>query len=179
MRSRQVRGAGAVAAWRRLAPLLAGCVLFSACAPSLNWREVPLGRLLAWLPCKPDTASRQVSLGAQTLAMDMAGCEVDGTLFAISRIQADDALQAPALMASLRQASLAKLQNPVVHAQVNSGDARTSFDVLVDAQRSDGRPLQARLKWLLAGPEVYQLAVYGERLGSEQTDSLIGQARIR
>jgi hypothetical protein len=61
----------------------------------------------------------------------------------------------------------------------NSGDALTSFDVQVDGQRADGTPLQARLKWLLAGPEVYQIAAYAAPLRTEQTENLVTEARIR
>ena len=159
--------------------LLAGTCLLAACAPSLNWREVQLGRLSTLLPCKPDTASRAVELGGQTLTMDMAGCEAGGALFAISRIQAGNPAQAAALMTSLREASLAHIAQAVVHPVANSGDALTSFDVQVDGRRADGTPLQARFKWLLADREVYQIAAYAERLRTEHTESLITEARIR
>lgn len=131
------------------------------------------------LPCKPDTASRQVLLDGQAVAMEMAGCEGGGALFAISRVKAKDPEQAARLMASLRKASLVNIGQAVVHPMPNSGDAENSFDVLVDGQGSDGGPLQARLKWLLADQEVYQLAAYGKRLGGEQTQNLVDEARIR
>jgi hypothetical protein len=82
-------------------------------------------------------------------------------------------------MSSLRRASLANIEKAVVHPAPNSGDVLTSFDVLVDGQRSDGTPLQARFKWLLAGLEVFQIAAYAERLRTEQTESLVTEARIR
>lgn len=157
--------------------LLACCLL--ACAPRLNWREVQLGSLSTLLPCKPDTASRPVQLGGQTLQMDMAGCGVGAALFAISRVRAQDPAQAASLMAALRQVSLAHMANAVVHPLANSGDASTSFDILVDGQRADGTPLQARLKWLLAGQEIYQMAAYARELNAEQTENLTTQARIR
>ena len=159
--------------------LLAACAGLTACNPSLNWREVQLGRLQTLLPCKPDTASRPVTLDGQTVTMEMAGCEGGSALFAISRVQAHDAAQATRLMASLRQASLAPIAHAVVQPLPNSGNAATSFDVMVNGQASDGSPLQARLKWLLADQEVYQIAAYGERLDSEQTENLVREARIR
>lgn len=158
---------------------LTGICLLVACAPSLNWRAVPLGHLSTLLPCKPDTASRPVNLGGQTLTMEMAGCEADGALFAISRIQAANPAQAAVLMTSLRAASLAHIAQAVVHPVDNSGDALTSFDVQVDGLRADGTPLQARFKWLLAGREVYQIAAYAERLRTEHTEGLITEARLQ
>jgi hypothetical protein len=159
--------------------LQASTCLLVACAPSLNWRELQLGRLSTLLPCKPDTASRPVELGGQTLTMDMAGCEASGALFAISRIQAANPAQAATLMTSLREARLAHIAQAVVHPVANSGDALTSFDVQVDGRRADGTPLQARFKWLLAEREVYQIAAYAEHLRTEQTESLIAEVRIR
>lgn len=159
--------------------VLAVAALLEACNPQLNWREVRLGRLTALLPCKPDTASRQVVLEGQQLTMDMAGCEVGQALFAISRVRAGDDVQAAALMAALRRASLSAIAKPVVHPMANSGDAMSSFDVQVDGERANGVPLQARFKWLLAGQEIYQIAAYAEQLGTAQTENLLTAARIQ
>jgi hypothetical protein len=159
--------------------LLAGTCLLVACAPSLNWREVQLGRLSTLLPCKPDTASRPVELGGQTLSMDMAGCEAGGAMFAISRLRTANPAQAATLLTSLREASMAHIAHAVVLPVANSGDALSSFDVQVNGSRADGTPLQARFKWLLADREVYQIAAYADRLRTEQTESLIAEAHIR
>lgn len=153
--------------------------LLAACNPSLNWRQVQLGRLETLLPCKPDTASRPVELAGQKLTMDMAGCEAGTALFAISRVKAGEGVQVAAAMAALRQATLANIASPVVQPLAGSGDAQTSFDVLVDGRRSDGTPLQARLKWILAGQEIYQMAAYADHLRSEHMEPLITEARIR
>jgi hypothetical protein len=172
-----VKRAGSAPAALCAALLVAGQL--TACNPALNWREVQLGRLGTLLPCKPDTASRPVELAGQRVTMEMAGCEAGGALFAISRVQASDPAQAAALMEALRQATLANISHPVVHPTANTGDAQSSFDIQVDGQRNDGKPLQARLKWLLAGQEVYQIAAYAEQLRGEQTQSLVTEARIR
>jgi hypothetical protein len=71
------------------------------------------------------------------------------------------------------------VQTLAVHPQAQSGDAQASLDVLVDGQRRDGTALQARFKWLRAGSEVYQIAIYSERLRDEQMDPLISETRIR
>lgn len=163
----------------RLVSLLLAGLAAVACTPSLNWREVPLGRLTTLLPCKPDRATRPVTLSGKSVTMEMAGCEAGGAMFAISRIQAGDAAQAPELMAALRQASLAQVQTRVVHPQTVMGDAQTSLDVLVDGKRPDGSALQARFQWVAEGSEVYQVAAYADRLRTEQTEPLFSELRIR
>jgi hypothetical protein len=152
--------------------------VLAACSPQLNWREVQLGRLSTLLPCKPDKASRPVNLGGQDVVMDMEGCQAGPALYAISRVQANDATSAAALMAALREATLANLGRSVVHPLANTGDVLSSFDVQVDGHRADGAALQARLKWLVAGQEVYQIAAYAEHLSQDQTDNLLDEVRI-
>jgi hypothetical protein len=80
------------------------CVLFAgllaalgACNPTFNWRESRLGEtaLLAMMPCKPDTVSRQVPFvhGAMT-RLTVASCEAGGLTFAVSTADVDDAAKA-------------------------------------------------------------------------------------
>ncbi len=151
----------------------------AACNPTLNWREVQLGKLRTLLPCKPDSATRSVVLAGQTVAMEVSGCEAAGTLFALSRIQSADAAQAAPLLAALRQGSLENVRMRVAQPMADSGDAGTSFDLLVQGQRADGSPLQARFKWLQADAEVYQIAAFADHLAGEQTDNLVSEARLR
>ena len=56
------------------------------CSPIFNWREVPIGGdgVIALLPCKADRAARMLPLGAETVAVDMAGCEAGGATFAVA-----------------------------------------------------------------------------------------------
>lgn len=72
-------------------------LLASACSPTFNWREVPMGadaELVALLPCKPDRAQRDLPLGNQSVAVDMIGCEAGGATFAVARVGARDMTQA-------------------------------------------------------------------------------------
>lgn len=165
--------------YSRASVLLLGLLSLQACSPGLNWRMVQLGHLSTLLPCKPDNASRPVQLAGRTVTMEMTGCEAAGVLFAISRIQAADASQAPQLMAALRRATLEQVQAAAVHPLPDSGDAQTSFDVQVDGKRADGVAVQARLQWRSVGAEVYQIAAYGAHLETAQTEPLISEARLQ
>ena len=72
---------------RRVRPLPIACLLamgLLACSSGLNWRTVQLGQLITLLPCKPDNATRPVSLADTQVNMEMSGCEAGGVLFAIS-----------------------------------------------------------------------------------------------
>jgi len=149
------------------------------CSPALNWRVVELGRLQTLLPCKPDTASRVVELSGQFVEMQMAGCEATGVLFAISRVQASDAAEAANLLHALRQASLNKVHASELRPVGIGADGHSSMDLLAIGKGADGSSLQARLKWLQSGLEVYQIAAYGAHLSAEQTEGLVSEARLR
>ena len=83
---------------RGRAVLLAGAaLLFGACSPTFNWREVPIGgegEVVALLPCKPDRARRDLPLGDRSVPVTMIGCEAGGATFAVALASADDAAQA-------------------------------------------------------------------------------------
>lgn len=150
-----------------------------ACTPKLNWRDVHLGALQTQLPCKPDNASRPVQLLGQTVVLEVAGCEAADALYAISRLQANDASHAARLLSALRSASLSQILVATVKPLPNSGNAVTSLDVQVDGKRPNGTAVQARLKWLLNGTEVYQIAAYANQLDDQQTATLMAEARLR
>ena len=59
-------------------------VVLSACAPALNWREMPAadGKLWALFPAKPVTASRAWSVQAAQHTMTLTAARVGGAQFA-------------------------------------------------------------------------------------------------
>jgi len=83
----------------------------AACSPTFNWREVPVGDagLVALLPCKPDRASRQLPLGAESVAVEMVGCEAGDATFAVASAHAADATQAGSWMHAWQAATRSQL----------------------------------------------------------------------
>ena len=159
--------------------LAAAASFLCACSPGLNWREVHAGELTAMLPCKPDSATRQIALDKKSYEMNVTGCEVAGDLFVISHLQAEDHAQAPLAMAHLRAASLAAVKASNVQPMPDSGDAQSSFDVQAAGLRPDGSPVQVRFKWLMLEKEIYQLGVYASSLSEERTGPLLHEARLK
>jgi hypothetical protein len=68
--------------------------LFQACAPALNWREVPLpaAQVLATFPCKPKIESKGEA--------GLARCEASGAVFAVAWQPAADPSNARRLLVS-------------------------------------------------------------------------------
>lgn len=90
---------------------LAAAVLLAACSPTFNWREVPIAEsgLVALLPCKADRANRALPLGAESVQVDMTGCEAGGATFAIAHASANGPEQAQAWLHAWRAATRAQL----------------------------------------------------------------------
>lgn len=81
---------------------LIGGWLLHACTPTFNWREVRPANadgLVAWFPCKPDTAERVMAWpGVPRATVTVLSCKTDGVLWALRYTRVPDAQQlAPTL----------------------------------------------------------------------------------
>lgn len=144
-------------------------MLAMGCTPALNWREVRWDGGGAWvlLPCKPDQASRAVTLNAQGQAiqaeLQLQGCEAAGMQFTWGRLAVPAGMTPAEALAAWRVASLAPLA-------IASADAPTQAWRLAGATPTP-QPVRTRVQtaqhraqwvWFVLGDAVYQAAVYGE-----------------
>ncbi|RIX75526.1 hypothetical protein [Acidovorax cavernicola] len=92
-------------------PVLALAAVLGACSPTFNWREVPIADagLVALLPCKADRAQRALPLGAESVQVDMTGCEAGGATFAVAHAVATSPAQAEAWLTAWRTATRGQL----------------------------------------------------------------------
>ena len=126
---------------------LAGLV---ACSPALNWRTVrsEAHALKMLLPCKPDTATRDVPMAGATVALDMQGCDAAGATFAVSHVRLAAAGQAGAALAGWQAATLANLRAAAPQKQpfaIPGGQFGVRW--AVQGQRADGRSVSAQAVW--------------------------------
>jgi hypothetical protein len=120
---------------------LTAAALLAACSPTFNWREVPIAEsgLVALLPCKPDRANRALPLGAESVQVDMTGCEAGGATFAIAHAAANSPVQAEAWLNAWRAATRRQL----AEAQVTEAPATLQRATAVPAPlRLDAQPPQ-------------------------------------
>lgn len=155
-------------------------VLVTACTPALNWRHVQVQELRAQLPCKPDHATRNVSLAGESVSLEMAGCAADGALFAVSRVEASDAAAAARVMAAWQTQALAALKatdtRPANMQVPRWVSAHTALQA--SGKNAQGQPTQARLTWLQREARVYHLAVYAEPLTDAMTQPFLEDLQI-
>jgi len=135
------------------AALLAAYAMACGCTPALNWRELSVGeRAKASFPCRPESATRALTLGGRPVQMQLKACEAGQVLWAVSSAQlADEALTAEALL-ELRRSLIANLAGSD---KVEPGTGR----VLIEGRHEDGSRVWARAVFLSSGREVYQLVI--------------------
>jgi hypothetical protein len=115
----------------------------------------------------------------------MSGCEAGGALYAISHVRIQAPEQAIAAQAAWRSAALANMQAGAVQSRpIKMGKPSASgvslLDLLsVQGTQPDGKPVQARLAWIVAGNHVYHVAVYGPQLNDERLDTLFTDLQLQ
>jgi len=162
--------------------------LLAACSPALNWRSVrsEVHPLQLLLPCKPDSASRDVPMAGTTVALDMLGCDAAGATFAVSHVHLADARQTRAAVAGWQAATLANL-----HAGSPSGPAWQPFEIpggqfgvrgAVAGQRADGRPLAAQAVWFArigpTGADIYHALLLADSIDPAVADTFFAGLKL-
>ena len=155
--------------------LLAGIAAL-ACSPALNWRSTPLGETSVLLPCKPDRAQRPVQLGAQSLTMEVVGCEAAGALFAASRMDVPAGMDRQAVLANWHAAAMTSLGDKEKSQVVVAPGARLATTGL--GKGPGGRDLQARFLWQVGSREIVLLAVYAPRIADEMTEPFLVDLKL-
>jgi hypothetical protein len=154
----------------------------ASCTPALNWRAVSVGGLATWLPCKPDRAQRPLEMGGKTIQMEMAGCEAQGVMYAVSHARVPEASESDAVAVAWQNASLKQMQagapQHTVFQTRGENQIQGRFFKATGA-RSNGQVLQAQLMWVVQGDEIYHLATYAATLTAEQTDPFFSEVKIQ
>lgn len=136
----------------------------SACSPSFDWRVLPLGAVGAevMMPCKPESASRELMWAGQPQRLNMRSCEQQGVTFAVAWMSFARTDQAVAAVAEWRAASQRSAQAP----ESVEPQAWTVPGALMAqrwqgrGQRNGGPALTVTLGHAVFGAHVVQLATY-------------------
>jgi len=159
------------------APALA--IVLTACTPTFNWREVPIanGDLVALLPCKPDRAERVLPLGAESITVDMAGCETGNVTFAIAHAETSGPAQAAAWLDAWRAATRNQLAGrELTETQATLPRAAAAPAPLqLEARSAGDRAPATRMLWFArqhpGGTSLYQATVIGEPSSREALET--------
>lgn len=151
--------------------------LLAACNPVFNWREVRAenSALVALLPCKPDRASRTVTMAGQAVELNMMGCDAGGATFAVSHGTLADPSRANEVLAQWRLATLAnisaKAPRDAVFLPRGALAVPSSVQTVAVGRRPDGLPVLAHAAWFASGTEVFNAVVYADKLSPEVAEA--------
>ncbi|MGE0351184.1 hypothetical protein [Hydrogenophaga sp.] len=176
---------------RRPCPCLfavAALLALGACSPTFNWRELrPEGTpLQALMPCKPETATRQVSLdGAAPVELHMHSCDTGGLTFAVAWADMGAAGRVPAAVDGWRRATLgavrvepARADDPATRWNATVRGAPSASGLSAQGRDHSGQPVQMRAVHFSSGTQVYQAAVYGPVLAQEVTSTFFDGLKL-
>lgn len=167
--------------------LLTGGVL-AACSPTFNWRELRLDGtpLQAQLPCKPESAERSVPLAGQATVLHMLSCQAGGLTFALAWADVGERASAAPALTHWRAASLQSLRVPPaenVAALQWAAPLPPGADAVqgVQAQGLDHaqQPVLTRSAYFSRGSQVFQAAVYGQRLDADAVEAFFAGLRLQ
>ena len=151
--------------------------LLAACQPTLNWREIRIDTpsVVLTLPCKPDRGTRTVDLAGRQVAVSMVGCEAGGNTFAVAWSELPAGQTAPEWIGHWNKATLSNMRaaNPGQEMPWTAPSLPQGLRVTASGQRPDGRAVQGHAAYLARGNHVYQLVVYGDRIGNEAIEPLL------
>lgn len=167
---------------------LALLVTQTACTPAFDWRDVRFegamqapqaSQLNAVLPCKPDRATREQTVGGQKVQLSMMGCEAAGATFTLSRMVLATPASALQVLAAWQAASLGQAADTAVATQSIKILGASAWPAAVRAQlSSQGTAVKrsGQMVWFAqtAGAELvlYQAAIYSSETGAPNAEAI-------
>lgn len=164
--------------------LLGSIFALNGCNPALNWREVRVGAdasLKALLPCKPEQASRPITLAGHGTDLHLQGCEAQGMLFAVSWVNLAAPVDVQAAQAQWQAGMVASLRAGSVQTSaftIGGASPTPALRVIASGAKPDGQPVQAQGVWLVRGRQVFHAAMYGPTLAPEAVEAFFSGIEI-
>jgi hypothetical protein len=133
----------------------------------LNWRDVRLEPtpIVALFPCKPERAARDVSMGDQTLSLNLLACDAGDAKFALAYADTRDADKTGPLLASWRTVTLANMRATApadVPVNIKGVAALAAKGVLANGVRPDGSAVVLQAVWFASGTHIFQASIYSD-----------------
>lgn len=140
---------------------LAIVLLLSGCHADLDWRELRSdeGRFSVWLPARPFQESRPLSGRSEQVLMHQWSARALDTVFAVG--YADFPRLEPGTAIEIRDALLANVAGKILKESAISLPGAQGRETIA-AGRSGSNPLSLRLRLLVNGDRLYEIATLGK-----------------
>lgn len=168
----------------RHATVAASAVLLSACAPSMNWREVRAdaqGAVMLF-PCKPSSFSRMVRLGEEQVRMTLQACDAGGATWGLSWADVGDPARVPVALRALRQSAadnLAATPGEALPLRVPGATPQPdSLRQSLVGRTPDGKPVSGQIAVFSRGTVVFQATMLGGSALEEPATTFFTSVRL-
>ncbi|MFN3295165.1 hypothetical protein [Caldimonas sp.] len=168
----------------RMLPGLAFALGLSACAPTLDWREVRPedSPLVALFPCKPKTHARTVELAGARVRMSLYACTAGGHTYALSWADMGDPARVTPALRALREATAANLgaTSPATQALRVPGMTPNpqALRVRVAGTLPDGQAIVQVAGYFAHATRVHQVNVLGPNPPDEAVQTFFDGLRL-
>jgi len=142
----------------------------AACAPTWDWRSVPLPdtQLVTELPCRPSRFQRDVTVAGVPLQLFMLSCETGGVTYGVATAEVGDPARVDAVLFALRDSAAAAIRSSNVAAGALNLGGATPFSgnssAHLHGQRPDGVPVDESIRVFARGTRVFQASAVGPSL---------------
>jgi hypothetical protein len=166
--------------WRGALVVLA----LAACAPALDWREVrpAESEAVAMFPCKPQRASRDVTLAGAKVRMHLAACSAETVTYALGHVLLADPSKVNAALAELRAASAANIGARAASGVAWSVPGMTpnplAEKLVMEGRDAAGETVREEAAFFVKGLRVYQATVVGPQLDREAVDTFFSGLKL-
>ena len=162
-----------------------GVCLLTACQPTYNWRDVTFEgtQLKAQLPCKPDRATREVTIVQAQVKLQVAGCEVGNGMWVVMTTRMNQGLDPALILQGWQAATWRTLQAASPQAMPWSAPQSLPGAVRVSAngKQANGQATQAQGVWVAwpegDGVQWVNAMVYQTRIQAEMADTFFESIR--
>ncbi len=165
----------------------AGVLLFAACSPKLDWREVHGANapFVILMPAKPVTASRPIDLDGMPVTMSMTAAEVDGVSFALGTAELPDASKAQAALIAMKTAMVKNISGVVMHEKLLDPAGSQPATIELETRGTPGPDGAGEPRLLVArfaakDKRVYQAVVLGheKKVSREAVDTFLTSFKL-
>lgn len=141
---------------RRLAALVAFCVI--GCSPELDWREFtsPEGRFAVMLPGRPARDSREVALAGAKVALYMTSVQASGMAFGVGYADLPAGTDAARVIAEDRDALVRNIRGRVTAERPIALDGARGIEFQAEGS-AQGAAMRIAARLAVAGDRFYQV----------------------
>ncbi|MDP3760538.1 MAG: hypothetical protein Q8R01_08515 [Ramlibacter sp.] len=156
-----------------------------ACSPTYNWREVRVQStsLTAMMPCKPDTAAREVPMAGRKVNLTALSCEAGGATFALLFVDIGEPARLGGALAQWKTATLSNLRAAAARETPFRPEGALalpqSLQVVAAGQRPDGSKVESQAAYFAHGSHVFQAVIYAAQLRPEAAESFFSGLKFQ